>query len=133
MPFKKMGLLKHGPWPKHDSPEVMRQIVIRRPQVWISPFLGPERRLLLYFYKFNPNLDWVRMLHNPYFHAQWYTIYRDLTTVYTNENWFVILLSHVYFGDWVTKIRHFSPLKTNNSAQLRTQGKVQIVTYKNFQ
>ena len=40
--------------------------------------------------------------------------------MYTDENWFVILLSHVYFGDWVTKIRHFSLLKTNNSAQLRT-------------
>ena len=24
---------------------------------------------------------------------------RDLTTVYTNDNWFVILLSHVYFGN----------------------------------
>ena len=45
---------------------------------------------------------------------------RDLTTVYTNENWFLILLSHVHFGDWVTEIWHFSPLKTNNSAQLRT-------------
>ena len=30
------------------------------------------------------------------------------------------LLSHVYFGDWVTEIDHFSLLKTNNSAQLRT-------------
>ena len=27
------------------------------------------------------------------------SIYRDLTTVYTNDNWFVILLSRVYFGD----------------------------------
>ena len=26
-------------------------------------------------------------------------LHRDLTTVYTNENWFVILLSRVYFGD----------------------------------
>ena len=25
-------------------------------------------------------------------------IYKDLTTVYTNENWFVILLSRVDFG-----------------------------------
>ena len=41
--------------------------------------------------------------------------------MYSNENWFVILFSCVYFGDWVTKIYHFSPLKTNNSAQLRTQ------------
>ena len=30
------------------------------------------------------------------------------------------LLSRVYFGDCVTKICHFSPLKTNNSPQLRT-------------
>ena len=45
---------------------------------------------------------------------------RDLTTVYTNDNWLLILLSHVHFGDWVTEIWHFSPLKTNNSAQLRT-------------
>ena len=43
--------------------------------------------------------------------------YRDL---YTNENWFVILLSRVYFAVWVTQIRQFSPLKTNNRAQLRT-------------
>ena len=48
------------------------------------------------------------------------SIYRDLATMYTNQNWFVILLSSVYFSDWVTEIRHFSPLKTNNSAQLRT-------------
>ena len=54
------------------------------------------------------------------------SICRDLTTVYTNKNWFVILLSHVYFGDWVTKIRHLSLLKTNNSAQLRA------VTYLKF-
>ena len=40
--------------------------------------------------------------------------------MYTNDNWFVILLSRVYFGDRVTELRHFSPLKTNNSAQLRT-------------
>ena len=32
----------------------------------------------------------------------------------------VILLSRVYIGDRVTKIRHFSPLKTNKRAQLRT-------------
>ena len=49
------------------------------------------------------------------------SIYRDLGMVYTNDNWFVILLSHVYFRDWVTKIWHFSLLKTNNSLQLRTQ------------
>ena len=49
------------------------------------------------------------------------SIYRDLTSVYTNDNKFVILLSRVYFGDWVTKICHFSPLKTNNSVQLRTE------------
>ena len=48
--------------------------------------------------------------------------YRDLTTGHTNENWFVILLSLVYFGDWVTKIWNFCPPKTNNNAQLRTQG-----------
>ena len=48
------------------------------------------------------------------------SIYMDLTTVYTNENWFVILLSCVYFGDLATVICHFSLLKTNNSAQLRT-------------
>ena len=47
-------------------------------------------------------------------------IYRDLATTYTNENWFVILLSCVYFGDSVTEICHLCPLKTNNSAQLRT-------------
>ena len=49
------------------------------------------------------------------------SMYRDLTTVYTNDNWFVILLSHVYFRDWVTKIWHFSSLKLANSAQLRTR------------
>ena len=49
-------------------------------------------------------------------------INRDLTTVYTYDNWFVILLSLVYFGDWVTKMQHFSPLKTRNSAQLKTVG-----------
>ena len=26
-------------------------------------------------------------------------IYKDLAMVYTNDNWFVILLSHVHFGD----------------------------------
>ena len=26
-------------------------------------------------------------------------IFRDLTTVYTNKNWFEIFLSRVYFGD----------------------------------
>ena len=41
-------------------------------------------------------------------------INRDLTSVYINDNWFVILLSCVYFGDWATEIRHFSLLKTNN-------------------
>ena len=35
-------------------------------------------------------------------------------------NWFVILLSRVHFGDRVTEICHFSPLKTSNSVQLRT-------------
>ena len=45
---------------------------------------------------------------------------RDLTTMYTNDNWFVILLSRVNFSDWVTEIWHFSPIKTNNSAQLGT-------------
>ena len=49
-------------------------------------------------------------------------LYRDLPTIYTNENWFVIFLSRVYFGDWVTEIWHFSPPKTNNSAQLRAIG-----------
>ena len=29
---------------------------------------------------------------------------------------FVILLSRVYFGDWVTEIRHFGPLKTKEIA-----------------
>ena len=42
--------------------------------------------------------------------------------MYTNENWFEILLSCVYFGDLITEIRHFSLLKTNkiahNSKQL---------------
>ena len=46
-------------------------------------------------------------------HLCWQPV--DWPTVYTNDNWFVILLSHVYFGDWVTEIWHFSPLKTNNS------------------
>ena len=27
--------------------------------------------------------------------------------MYTNANWFVILLSRVYFGVWVTKIRQY--------------------------
>ena len=40
--------------------------------------------------------------------------------MYTIRTGFVILLSPVYFGDWVIEIRHFSPLKTNNRAQLRT-------------
>ena len=26
-------------------------------------------------------------------------IYRDLATMYTKDNWFVIILSHVYFGN----------------------------------
>ena len=43
-----------------------------------------------------------------------------MKTVYTNENWFVISLSSVYFGDWVTKIRHFSLLKPIIAHQLRT-------------
>ena len=47
------------------------------------------------------------------------SIYRDLTTVYTNDNRFVILLSRVYFSNWVTEIQHSSPLKPNNSVQLR--------------
>ena len=36
--------------------------------------------------------------------------------MYTNDNWFVILLNRVYFGDQVTKIRHFSLLKTKEIA-----------------
>ena len=32
-------------------------------------------------------------------------------TVYTNDNRFVILLSRVYFGDWVTKIWHLGGQK----------------------
>ena len=36
--------------------------------------------------------------------------------MYTNDNWFVILLSRVYFGNRVTEMRHFSPLKTNEIA-----------------
>ena len=51
----------------------------------------------------------------------WMTaVYRDLAMVYTNENWFVILLSRVYFRDLVTEIHYFSLLNSNNSAQLRT-------------
>ena len=41
--------------------------------------------------------------------------------VYTNENWFVILLSQVYFEDLVTEIHYFSPLNDNISAQRRTR------------
>ena len=40
--------------------------------------------------------------------------------MYKMRTGFVILLSPVYFSDWVIEIRHFSPLKTNNRAQLRT-------------
>ena len=58
------------------------------------------------------NFDRTYNLYQLEFHYT--SIYRDLTTVYTNENWFVILLSRIYFSDWVTKIRHYSPLKTNN-------------------
>ena len=36
--------------------------------------------------------------------------------MYKNENWFVILLSRVYFGDLVTKIHYFSMLNGNISA-----------------
>ena len=46
--------------------------------------------------------------------------------VYTNENWFVILLSRVYFGDLVTEIYYFSPLNGKYAAQLRAG------THKNF-
>ena len=59
-----------------------------------------------------------KMIKSLYGHDS--SIYRDLTTVYKNDNWFVILLSVVYFGDWVNKIYHLSPLKTNNSVQLTT-------------
>ena len=45
---------------------------------------------------------------------------KDLAMVYTNENWFVILLSRVYFGDLVTERYYFSPLNSKYSAQLRT-------------
>ena len=48
------------------------------------------------------------------------SIHMDLKTVDTNDNWFVILLSCVNFRDWVTKICHFSLLKSNNRVQLRT-------------
>ena len=46
--------------------------------------------------------------------------------MYTNDNWYVILLSCVYFGNLVTKICHFSPLKNNNRAQLRTSGDLKL-------
>ena len=35
---------------------------------------------------------------------------RDLAVVYTNGNWFVILMSRAYFGDWVIEIHCYSPL-----------------------
>ena len=47
-------------------------------------------------------------------------LHRDLAMVYTNENWYVILLSQIYFGDLVTKIYYFSPQNSKYSAQLRT-------------
>ena len=75
-----------------------------------------------------------RVLHMPfagrnhYFYAKtnftinFCCIYMALAIMYRNDNCFVILMSGVYFGDWVTKIWHFSPLKTINSVQLRTAG-----------
>ena len=48
------------------------------------------------------------------------SIYRDLAIMYTKGELVCNLLSRVYFGDLVSKICHLNPLKTNNSAQLRT-------------
>ena len=48
----------------------------------------------------------------------------DLAMVCTNENWFVIHLSRVYFGDLVSEIHYFSPLNGNITAQLRTVYKI---------
>ena len=50
------------------------------------------------------------------------SIYRDFATMYTKDNWFVILLSLVYFGNWVTEIRHFSLLEANEIAYNSEQG-----------
>ena len=72
----------------------------------------------IYWHRFNIQQSNYDLQLNTIWHGS--SIYRDLTTVYTNENWFIILLSCVHFGDWVTEIWHFSPLKTNNSVQLRT-------------
>ena len=44
--------------------------------------------------------------------------------MYTNGNWFAILMSRVYFGDWVTEIHYFSPLNdilAHNSEQFGIQ------------
>ena len=43
------------------------------------------------------------------------SIYRDLTMVYTNENWFVIPFVVDILGTEFPKISDLSPLKTNNS------------------
>ena len=40
------------------------------------------------------------------------------------------LLSPAYFGDWVTEICHFSPLKTKNSPQLRTVSLIFCVVFR---
>ena len=55
--------------------------------------------------------------------------YRDLAIMYINENWFVIFLSRLYFGDLVTKIHYFSPLNgilEHNSEHGRTYKIVKI-------
>ena len=67
----------------------------------------------------------MKVSFNQSFNMNVVSIYWDLAFMYTNENWFVILLSQVYFGDLVTEIRYLSPLNDNISAQLRTRREVE--------
>ena len=67
----------------------------------------------------------MKVSFNQSFNMNVVSIYRDLAFMYTNENWFVILLSKVYFGDLVTEIHYLSPLNDNISAQLRTRREVE--------
>ena len=70
----------------------------------------------LYSDKFiKPTVGWQLRIR---YHGFPVHLYKDLAMVFTNENWFVILLSGVYFGDLVTEIFYFSP---QNSKKRTTQ------------
>ena len=89
------------------------------------PHFSNSRLHLYYQIKLNHKIEWHRFDMTNVINELQLTInyndsslYRDLTIVYTKENWFVILLGHVHIGNWVTKMHHSSQLNIN--AQLRT-------------